>query len=190
MLFGLPIAVALAILLLVQAPAAIALIWRWWRPSAKPVNPQLKAAVILCVRGADETLEHCVEGILKQDYPNYELVIVVDAETDPGWKVVQEVASRFPKMKVRIETLIHRLDSCSLKCSALLQAVAGLDDSIEAIALIDADTVPQRNWLSLLLAPLAGSDTGAAAGVRWYSPSDNTWGDMIRYLWNAPAIVC
>src|SRR5262245_36151310 len=187
---GLPISIVLGLFLLAQAPAALALIWRLWNRPPSPAGPWPKAAIILCVRGADATLERCVEGLLTQEYSPYEIVIVVDHETDPGWPVVKRVVDRHPGASVRIETLSRRLDTCSLKCSALIQAVSGLDESIAEVALIDADTVPHSTWLRELVAPLSEPGVGAATGVRWYPPRGATCGDVVRYLWNVPAVVC
>ena len=37
-----------------------------------------KAAILLCLRGADPTLRTCLRRLLRQDYPDYELFVCVD----------------------------------------------------------------------------------------------------------------
>ena len=44
-----------------------------------------KAAVVLCLRGTDPFLEDCLRAVLNQDYPQYEIRIVVDSRQDPAW---------------------------------------------------------------------------------------------------------
>lgn len=188
MWIGLPIAAFVALLIVVQAPAALSLVWRLWRRPQPAAGPWPKAAVILCVRGADETLERCLEGLRTLDYPQFEVVVVIDSETDPGAAVVKRVLDRPIAASVRIEPLTRPLETCSLKCSALIQAISGLDDSIEVVALIDADTVPHVMWLKELVAPLSDPGVGATTGVRWFPASAATWGNVVRYLWNVPAI--
>src|SRR5262249_18698020 len=62
-----------------------------------------------------------------------------------------------------------------------------LDASIEVVALIDADVVPGRDWLRVLVAPLANPRVGATTGIRWYAPPQASWGNLVRYFWNAAA---
>ena len=57
------------------------------------------------------------------------------------------------------------------------------------VALVDADTTPHPSWLRELAAPLADPHVGAATGNRWYMPETSSWGALVRYLWNAAAIV-
>src|SRR5262249_16915997 len=57
--------------------------------------------------------------------------------------------------------------------------------SVQVIAFLDADAVPPRNWLRLLVAPFADPRVGGVTGVRWYAPERPTWGALLRHLWNA-----
>ena len=43
-----------------------------------------KAAVLLCLRGADPSLPTCLRRLLRQDYPDYELFVAVDSKSDPA----------------------------------------------------------------------------------------------------------
>jgi cellulose synthase/poly-beta-1,6-N-acetylglucosamine synthase-like glycosyltransferase len=148
-----------------------------------------KAAVVLCLRGADPFLPACVEALLKQDYPSYDVKVVVDCREDAAWAVVEEVVDRSGATNVEIVPLTQRRETCSLKCSSVVQAVSRLDASYEVAALVDADTVPHPTWLRELVAPLADPRIGAATGNRWYMPGERSWGALVRYAWNAAAVV-
>jgi cellulose synthase/poly-beta-1,6-N-acetylglucosamine synthase-like glycosyltransferase len=148
-----------------------------------------KSTVILCLRGTDPFLETTLRGLLNQDYPCYDVRIVVDSEVDPAWQLVHDVLAQGSRCPVQVSALREPLATCSLKCSSLLQAVAGLDDSYEVIALLDADTLPHASWLRELVAPLADPTVGAATGNRWYMPAIPSWGAIVRYQWNAAAAV-
>jgi cellulose synthase/poly-beta-1,6-N-acetylglucosamine synthase-like glycosyltransferase len=163
-------------------------IWRFRRGLPRhPVSP--RTAVVLCLRGRDPFLENCLESILRQDHPDYQLRVVVDNRQDPAWEVAQSALDRYGAERVSIETLEDRRATCSLKCSAVVQAIGRLDDSFQAAAQLDADVVPHPSWLSELTAPLAEERFGAATGNRWYMPETGSWGALVRYLWNAAAIV-
>jgi cellulose synthase/poly-beta-1,6-N-acetylglucosamine synthase-like glycosyltransferase len=152
-------------------------------------NYHPKAAVILCLRGRDPFLEKCLESLMKLDYPDYQLRIVVDNPQDPSLPVAQAAMERYGADRVSIEILEQRLDTCSLKCSSVVQAIGNLDDSVQVVCSADADTTPHASWLRELAAPFAGDTIGATTGNRWYMPENNSWGAMVRYLWNAAAIV-
>ncbi|MCA9124289.1 MAG: glycosyltransferase family 2 protein [Planctomycetaceae bacterium] len=148
-----------------------------------------KAAVILCLRGGDPFLQHCVAAILDQDYPTYDLRIIVDSEQDPAWQIATQCAESSGSTNVLIQSLRNPRNTCSLKCSSVVQAISDLDDSYEVVALLDADTVPHRTWLRELVAPLANNRVGATTGNRWYMPDEVSVPSLIRYIWNAAAIV-
>src|SRR4051794_14574103 len=143
-----------------------------------------RAAVILAVRGADPSLADCLDGLLRQDYPHYDVHVVIDSPTDPGRAVVERVAGHSPRVHV---SYLDPRPTCSLKLSALVQAVGALDDSVGAVALIDADVVPHPGWLRDLVAALAAPGVGAATGFRWYRPARCNPGSLVRYLWGVAA---
>lgn len=161
-----------------------------WKPSELSSTPSLKAAIILCLRGGDPFLKDCVRALLQQDYPNYEVHIVVDSSEDPAWDIVtQTLGETKTEIPVHVSPLNVKRQTCSLKCSALLQAMSGLSDDVKAIALIDADTIANPTWLQELVKPLADPTVGITTGIRWYAPVGTQWGTLSRYLWNAFAVV-
>src|SRR5262245_57651536 len=110
-------------LALLQALQGLGLAWRLWRTvAASPANASPRSLVILCLRGADPFLTRCIHGILQQEYPNFELLIVVDQQGDDAWQPAADVVAASGATNVRMETLRERRTTCSLKCSALLQA--------------------------------------------------------------------
>lgn len=151
-------------------------------------NSLPKAAIILCLRGVDPFLADCVRALLNQNYSQYHLQIVVDSREDAAWNIVHEVIQRSLATHVRVSPLIARHETCSLKGSAIVQAISELDDSYSVVALVDADVVPHPDWLSEMIAPLADEQVGGTTGYRWYLPQTSQWGSLIRYIWNVPAV--
>ena len=127
-------------------------------------NQLPKTAVILCLRGADPFLPNCLKALLEQDYPQYDLKIVVDSQDDPAWKVARDTVK--DATNVQISPLKISSTVCSLKCSSLIQAVSELDSSYEVVALVDADTVVHPTWLRELVTPLLHPKIGATTGNR------------------------
>jgi glycosyltransferase involved in cell wall biosynthesis len=169
---------------------AMAGVLRKRRRASVPTNQELpKAAVLLCLRGADPTLRSCLRRLLSQDYPNYELFICVDSHSDPAWDVVQNMIRELRADNVHVSALRKRLSTCSLKCSSLVQLVDQLNDSHEVIVLADADLESHTTWLRELVVPLADSKIGATFGNRWFLPTEGRFGSLVRQLWNAPGLV-
>ncbi|MGB7440469.1 MAG: glycosyltransferase family 2 protein [Coleofasciculaceae cyanobacterium] len=148
-----------------------------------------KTALILCLRGADPFLPECVSRLLNQDYPNYDLKIIVDSEQDSAWTIATDVVKQQGASNVQVSPLRQPRPNCTLKCSSLHQAVSDLDDSYEVVALVDADTVAHRSWLGELVTPLKDPKVGATTGHRWYVPTGNYWGSLVRYIWNLSAVI-
>ena len=145
-----------------------------------------KVAIALCLRGADPFLSKCLQALLNQNYPNYELRIVVDSQEDPAWAIASKTLLQ-TDIPVNLSPLRIRRETCSLKCSALIQAVTELETECEIIALVDADTVPHPDWLRELVDPLKNRQIGLTTGNRWYVPGTQ-WGTMCRYVWNVAAV--
>lgn len=164
-------------------------IYYWRRVGHRPPQSAIRplAAVILPVRGADPALPRCVRCLLRQNYPRYQVHIVVDHEDDPAWNVVHSVLAEQGDLRadVRVSVLRKPLDTCSLKVSAQLQAISELSDDVEVVAFIDADSIPAPDWLESLARPLADPKVGTTTGLRWFAPSDSSWGSMVRHMYNA-----
>jgi cellulose synthase/poly-beta-1,6-N-acetylglucosamine synthase-like glycosyltransferase len=148
------------------------------------------ALVVLCLRGGDPFLGQCIQGLVSQDYPEFEICFVVDSAQDPAISVLQNELTKYPDFKrFEIQMLSDPLTTCSLKCSSLIQAIGPRIDSQGFVAQLDADTIPHRTWLSELASALQDPEVGAATGNRWYMPETISLGNMTRYVWNGAAVV-
>lgn len=154
------------------------------------VTFQPRATIILSIRGCDPSLEKNLVGLLQQDYDNYDIIAVVDHQTDEGWATIHHIKSEFDtEHRLKIRELTSPGNSCSLKCSALVQALDKLPQETEVIVLVDADVVPHREWLLQATSPLADPDVGVVTGNQWFEPHNQAVGSLVRSLWNAGALV-
>ncbi len=184
------ISIGLLLFFATEQAIAVAMFVRYCRKSAQTTDSayQPEVLVILPVRGADETLAHCVEAIARQDYDNYRVRIVIDSHTDPGWRVVDRVLAAQPDLPIEVVELREPFPNCSLKCSSVYQATEELGEC-EVVAQLDSDIVPHESWLRELVAPLSDKNVGSTTGNRWYLPQKYQWGSLLRYCWNAAAMV-
>lgn len=183
------IAFCWGVFVIVAIQAAFSLIFVVWMSRRARLPEQSftpKAAVILCLRGADPFLKQCLRSLLDQDYPEFQLQVVVDSQEDPSRAVLREFES---DERVRVSVLRDPPETCSLKCAAIVQVIRELDPSFEVVAFCDADTVPHPTWLAELAAPLHDPTVAVTTGNRWYQPQDPTGASLVRYLWNIPAAI-
>src|SRR5437762_9448236 len=61
-----------------------------------------RAAVLLCIRGADPSLLHCLNGLLHQDYPDYDIRIIIDSPEDPAWDILSSTLARTDVPNVQV----------------------------------------------------------------------------------------
>lgn len=154
-----------------------------------PAEELPKTAIILCLRGADPYLARCLRSLFNQNYPHYDIKLIVDSEEDPAWNIATKTIAEEKASNVDIQYLRQRRKNCTLKCSSLVQALSELDKTYKVIALVDADTVVHSNWLRELVSPLSDPKVGATTGNRWYLPTGKYWGTLVRYIWNTSAVV-
>ncbi|MBI2807083.1 MAG: glycosyltransferase family 2 protein [Planctomycetes bacterium] len=188
--------IAMIVLLVVLGSGAMIPAYWGWRmvfdyyartvPTPPVSEPCRDVVVLLCLRGADPSLKACLHGLLNQDYPRYQIQIIVDSVNDGAWNQVHEILAQEKPGRVLVEVnaLEKHCPNCSLKVCAQLQAVARLGPEVEIVALIDADSIPQVDWLRAMTAPLADPTVGATTGIRWYAPSDAGWGSLVRHIYN------
>ncbi len=159
-----------------------------------------RAEVVLCLRGADPTLAAALQALARQDYPGvWRLQLVVDSPQDPAWPLVQDLVAELERAapgggraawsQARIRALAGRPPRGSLKSAALHQAFGALDPATQLVALVDADAVVARGWLTALARACWRPGIGAVSGNRWYVPARGRLAGRVRASWNAGALV-
>lgn len=189
-IFAIAIFAGLAFYVGLQSVLTLNFVRALW--NAKPTSTDEftpNVCVFLSLRGADPGLAAGIERLLNQDYPNYQLRVVVDSETDPAWEVIKAAAEQRNDDRLHFEAIQNRRNTCGLKCTAMSQLAEDLPAECEVVVLADADMVPHARWLRELTAPLADPKVGLATGNQWFSPERGWWGSLIRAVWNAGAIV-
>ncbi len=190
-----PLATFIAIVLVGLVAGQSLLVWRFVRALGQTAMPLVSdelappATIVLCLRGGDPFLTDCLRGLIHLDYPRYDVRIVVDSPADPAHQVLDQFLHESGATNIRVENLAEKPPHRSLKCSSLRQVMLSLDSECEIVAQLDADTIAHPTWLRELATGLAPADVGAATGNRWYMPTNYSLGSLVRYTWNAAAIV-
>jgi glycosyltransferase involved in cell wall biosynthesis len=103
------------------------------------------ASVIICTRDRTERLGSCLTAVLRQDYPDFEVIVVDNAPTDDG--VAELVAGRNAAGTngVPLRHLIEDRPGLSWARNTGLRAASG-----RIVAYLDDDEHPDRHWLAEL----------------------------------------
>lgn len=141
------------------------------------------ASVIVPCRGVDNGFRENLEAIFDQDYPEFEVVFVVDSEEDPALSVISEI-SQEQKNRTKLIVAGKAFDS-GQKVHNLRKAVAEISETSEALVYVDSDARPKKDWLRSLIAPLEDENTGCSTGYRWFIQKDGGFATQLRSVWNA-----
>src|SRR5688572_19960670 len=123
------------------------------------------------------------DALLQQDYPEFEIVFIVDDHDDPAAGVI-ESAWREAERHVKLVVAPKATDS-SQKVENLREGVLHADPGSEVFVFVDSDSRPSPDWLRNLVAPLADERVGAATGYRWFISKRVTFASEMRNMWNA-----
>jgi cellulose synthase/poly-beta-1,6-N-acetylglucosamine synthase-like glycosyltransferase len=141
------------------------------------------ATVIAPCRGLDEGLRENYAALLDQDYPEHEVIFVVDDPADPAVAVIDEVSANSSKRSQLV--ISPKATASAQKIESLREAVLHAEDRSQVFVFVDSDVRPSRDWLRSLVAPLADPSAGAATGYRWFISEKPTFASEMRSVWNA-----
>lgn len=138
-------------------------------PFSNSSYPLPMVSVIVCTYNGSATIEDTLEGILKLDYPNFEVIVVNDGSKDN----VESIIKKFP-VKL-ISTSNNGLSSAR---NTGMYAARG-----EILAYIDDDASPDQQWLKYIAYAYATSNHACIGGPN-ICPEDS--GFIATCVANAP----
>lgn len=155
------------------------------------------ATIIAPCKGLDEGLAENLSALDEQDYPEYEVIFVVDDDADPAVPAIRQYLNRDTEMH-RNENLApqrfgggdkvviaYKTTESSQKVENLREAVLHADERSEVFVFVDSDARPAKDWLRDLVAPLEDESIGVATGYRWFISPKPTFASELRSAWNA-----
>ena len=121
-------------------------------------------SVIVAARNEEEHIEGLLDCLIRQDYPDYEIIIVNDRSSDRTSTIVEQFQQQHPNVR-RIDISSPSQDMPSKK-HALAQGIAGSKGEI--LMFTDADCLPPSSWVSSLVQGFE-KNAGLVAGYSPYS---------------------
>ncbi len=144
-----------------------------------------RARVVVPFKDIDNDLPGCVRALCRQDYPSYELVLVVESRDDAAYAVLGRELARYPECEAQV-VVAGQAPSCQgqkvhnqIAAIDLINPRSADDD---AWVFADSDAVPDDQWLGRMVGPLIQDNlTAVTTGYRWLVPE----GAGNRAIWSS-----
>lgn len=144
--------------------------------STQETRHQPPLSIIICAHNEEENLKAFLPGILEQDYPLFEVILVDDCSDDDTKWILKEFSSNYPERLKIVEIKEH----IRLKHTKKFAVTMGIKAAThEHLIFTDADCQPaSRFWL----AEMAGAFSAGKEIVLGYSPYFKKQGFLNRLI--------
>ena len=133
--------VASLVVLLIIALANMRYLRRLYSYPAPPAWPS--CSVLVPARNEENNIGRCAGGLLAQDYPDFQVIVLDDNSTDRTWQILQEFAAKDPKLiLIKGKPLPDNWLGKHWACHQLAQVADG-----ELMVYVDADTYHEPGML-------------------------------------------
>jgi len=120
-----------------------------------------KVSIILPARNEEKFIGKCLDSLIKQDYENYEIIVIDDSSDDATGKIISEYAKKYSKIvPVSARPKPEDWMGKNWACMEGYRKATG-----ELLLFTDADTNHSKNILSLAVAHLISFNLDALSAI-------------------------
>jgi chlorobactene glucosyltransferase len=175
-------------LIVFQAVVLVILLSNIWisrRALRHPLPAELPAVSILIpARNEERGIRDCVQSLLAQDYPNFEVLVLDDQSSDGTLAVLEAIAAGEPRLSVlRGKPPAGRPVGKNWACSQLAREAGG-----ELLLFTDADTRHKPDMLRSAVSALAGEQADLLTGFPRQAAL--SWGERLLVPFFSWAMYC
>ena len=105
-----------------------------------------KVSIILPARNEEKHIRHCIDSLLKQDYSDFEIILVNDESTDKTLEIMKEFEKSCP-IKIKVVNVTHRDENWIGKNWACYQGYLKSNGTL--LLFTDADSFHSEKTMSL-----------------------------------------
>ena len=140
---------------------------------AQYAGPLPRTALIVPVKGAPQGMAQCLQALLAQDYPDYEVVFAVEDAADPALGVITPLlAVSEAQAPGRGRVVVAGVaEQCGQKNWNQLAALATVGADARILAFCDSTHCPQPDWLRRLVTPLVLGQAEATTAYHHVHPA-------------------
>jgi chlorobactene glucosyltransferase len=118
-------------------------------------------SVLVPARNEELNIANCLNGLLAQDYPDYQVIVLDDNSTDRTWEILQDFAKKNAALKLlKGKPLPPDWLGKHWACSQLADASDG-----ELLLFVDADTMHAPEMLRCAASAMAGEDAALISAL-------------------------
>jgi cellulose synthase/poly-beta-1,6-N-acetylglucosamine synthase-like glycosyltransferase len=140
-------------------------------------------SIIAPCKGLDEGLRENLSMLLIQEYPEYEVIFVVDDQNDAAAPIIEDISRKAATIAKGV--VASKTRGSAQKIENLREGILHVSGRSEVFVFVDSDARPAKDWLRNLVAPLENKDLGAATGYRWFISKTPGFASEMRSVWNA-----
>jgi len=139
--------------------------------------PKYRPRVLVMVpcKGMDIQLSRNLASLRAQDYKNFEAVAIVDSLKD-------EAVGEIRKAGMAVMVTSPRFARGSGKVNAISSAISA-NKGYDIYVIADSDIHVQKDWLSLLVAPLSDKAVGISTTYPYFRPVAGFW-SRVKSVWS------
>jgi chlorobactene glucosyltransferase len=101
-------------------------------------------SVLIPARNEEQRIRPTLDGIMDQEYTNYEVIVIDDNSTDETWETLEEYADKYESLKIlKGKPLPEGWKGKPFAMTQLAEQAEG-----ELFVFVDADIYPSRDFLS------------------------------------------
>jgi len=119
-----------------------------------------RVSVLIPARNEEENIGQCVQSLLMQDYPNYEIVVLNDSSEDGTTTVLKNINSEKLKVIESKDVLPEGWTGKNWACYRLF-----LNSTGEIVIFTDADTIHSSNMISTMVQEMERRNLSFASGI-------------------------
>jgi len=126
-------------------------------------------AVIAPADGADMETVHCLNSLLSQDYPVYNVIFVTRNAEYAATEAIQRVIQDYPHAR---HVLSGAAVTCSQKNHNLLTGIREAGDDPEILVFCDSTRLFPTSWLKAIIEPLVRNEAVITTGYHHVIPQE------------------
>jgi len=141
-------------------------------------------SILVPARNEEKNIDRCIQSLLAQDYPNFEVLVLDDQSTDNTRSILEKLSQTHSKLKVLDgEPPSGNQVGKNWACSQLARKAQG-----ELLFFTDADTFHQSETLKTIVAALEGEQADLLTGFP--RQEVQTWGERFLVPFFSWAMIC
>jgi ceramide glucosyltransferase len=130
--------------------------------------------ILVPIKGVLPNQEKILESLLRQDYPSYNVIFLIESEEDPAGSLVDSLSSRYPHVR---KLITGTAGMCGQKNHNLVQGIKHLSPSAEVVVFCDSSNMVDADWLRRFTEPLRTGAFEVVTTFRAFDPRPATiWG--------------